>query len=78
MCGKGFKSNVEQKKLEEILNTKSYNSKITEYVNIFMGTNNEGAKFSRSNQHPGVHVPFGMNAFGTPPAKDYKSLVLPV
>ena len=61
--GKVFKSNVEQKKLEEILNTKSYNSKITEYVNIFMGTNNEGAKFSRGNQHPGVHVPFGMNAF---------------
>ena len=32
-------------------------------VNIFMGTNNEDARFSRGNQYPGVHTPFGMNAW---------------
>ena len=34
-----------------------------ESVNIFMGTNNDGSHFSRGNQYPGVHTPFGMNAW---------------
>src|SRR5262249_6385346 len=32
-------------------------------VNIFIGTNNEGATFSRGNQYPAVHTPFGMVAW---------------
>lgn len=34
-----------------------------ESVNLFMGTSNEGASFSRGNQYPAVHTPFGMNAW---------------
>ncbi len=35
----------------------------SELVNIFMGTNNEGPHFSRGNQYPAVHTPFGMAAW---------------
>lgn len=34
-----------------------------------MGTNNDGPRFSRGNQYPGVHTPFGMNAW-SPASQD--------
>ena len=54
-----FRSSLSRSTLKD----NSSSADLADHINIFMGTNNLGPKFSRGNQHPGVHVPFGMNAF---------------
>lgn len=41
-------------------------------VNVFMGTSNDGPRYSRGNQYPGIHTPFGMSSWsvGTQPLTD--------
>ena len=58
-----FRSNMKSEDLSQTLEGNSEEATLADHINIFMGTNNEGSRFSRGNQHPGVHIPFGMNAF---------------